>query len=1070
MSLIESLTLTVGPALAKSVLRLWLLNHGVVSDLSASLIDLLKEKCSDAIAQHRGERQFEAIGEKVAESLLPLFQNEVANITENGRKAVAMMVAETLNRAAIQPTLLLDRHLDPIALSDYLLDANETATRDFSEVESELYRRTIFEVSQAIVDIASQLPHFTERTIAEILKRENQLLGIALEILQEVRRIREGSEKLNSGTDESRFETEYRRAVVRRLDELELFGVDASSASRRHRLSVAYITLSVLRKATKRTAEKELFEPSLDKKAQALRKRDASRKTQSKDIMPVDIALARSNRLLIRGLAGSGKTTLLQWIAVRAASQTFEGELTPLNNAVPFFIRLRQCVDQTFPPPEEFPKLIAPVIAAMMPPNWVHQQLKTGRAIVLIDGVDEVPESLRHTVREGLMQLVEAFPETKFIITSRPSAVEEGWLNREHFHDAELQPMQMPDILEFIDHWHDAVRDELQEETEKVALVPLAENLRKVIRRNNRISDLATSPLLCAMICALHRDRRKQIPSDRVDLYEACVRMLIERRDLERGIGLTDYLTLSYRQKTALLRDLAYWFLNNGWSSVTVDRAESRIKLKLESIPGIPRETASSEVLRLFLDRSGLLRKPVPEQVDFTHRTFQEFLAAQAALSEGDIGALVNNAHDDQWRETVILAAGLAITKTREDIIRGIIRRGDRDKKRKHQLYLVAMACIDASVELSNDLKALAQARLSKIVPPRDRKAAETLITAGDLAVPYLTDFVNAEPEITSLCIQTLSTIGGPAALDAIEEYVLKMKEPPIEDLVRAWSSFEGREYAQRVLAVTLANTLELKLGSESLLSGFEYLQHLTSLQIVDNFRLRNLHPLMPLTNLATLKLQHCEYFYDLNGLDQLSKITELDLQGTNVSSIPQVCALRLLTKLNLGGCKLDNIEAIVGLSNLSVLRLNGCNQISDFRPLAKLPRLLALDLGGCSELTDLQFIEEIKTLEVLSLNGCRKLVDLTRLKGLSRLKRLVLRGCHSLNDIGPLTVLKDIEVLDLSFADGIDDLSPLKKLPKLKTLYLFSNLETFQRRIPIELQALVYRNKPFRRHPLSFE
>ena len=111
MSLIESLTLIVGPALAKSVLRLWLRDHHISSDLGSSLIDLVKLKCSDAIAQHRGERQFEVIGEKIAESLLPVFEIEGAKLNENGRKAVALMTAKTLNSAGITATLLLEKIL-----------------------------------------------------------------------------------------------------------------------------------------------------------------------------------------------------------------------------------------------------------------------------------------------------------------------------------------------------------------------------------------------------------------------------------------------------------------------------------------------------------------------------------------------------------------------------------------------------------------------------------------------------------------------------------------------------------------------------------------------------------------------------------------------------------------------------------------------------------------------------------------------------------------------------------------------------------------------------------------------
>jgi hypothetical protein len=102
MSLFESLTLIVGPALAKAVLRLWLRDHGIVSETGASLIDLLKLKGADAIAHHRGQRQFEEIGEKVAESLLPVFEAEGAELKENSRNAVALMVAETIESSRYQ--------------------------------------------------------------------------------------------------------------------------------------------------------------------------------------------------------------------------------------------------------------------------------------------------------------------------------------------------------------------------------------------------------------------------------------------------------------------------------------------------------------------------------------------------------------------------------------------------------------------------------------------------------------------------------------------------------------------------------------------------------------------------------------------------------------------------------------------------------------------------------------------------------------------------------------------------------------------------------------------------------
>jgi predicted NACHT family NTPase len=264
-----------------------------------------------------------------------------------------------------------------------------------------------------------------------------------------------------------------------------------------------------------------------------------------------------------------------------------------------------------------------------MPARWVHDQLDSGRAVVLVDGVDEVPQLQQLAVRQWLKELVETYTKARFIVSSRPHAIEEGWMEREGFDDAELQPMDLPDIYAFIDHWHAAVREELREEEEKANLESLAENLKQVVKRIRPIRNLATSPLLCAMFCALHRDRRQQLPSDRIELYEASCQMLLERRDIERHVELRDYPHLNYRQKRVLLQDFAYWLLTNGWSGVTLSRADERLAVRLINMEGLSKEVTGSGIRRLFVERSDILREPVPGHIDFTHRTFQEFLSSQ---------------------------------------------------------------------------------------------------------------------------------------------------------------------------------------------------------------------------------------------------------------------------------------------------------------------------------------------------------------------------------------------------------------------------------------------------------
>ena len=90
MALVEVLTLQVGPAIDKEILKVWLKDRKFASDITSSLMDLLKSKAADVIAQRRASRQLEEIGERVAESLLPVFEMERTHLDESSCTAVAL--------------------------------------------------------------------------------------------------------------------------------------------------------------------------------------------------------------------------------------------------------------------------------------------------------------------------------------------------------------------------------------------------------------------------------------------------------------------------------------------------------------------------------------------------------------------------------------------------------------------------------------------------------------------------------------------------------------------------------------------------------------------------------------------------------------------------------------------------------------------------------------------------------------------------------------------------------------------------------------------------------------------
>ena len=549
-----------------------------------------------------------------------------------------------------------------------------------------------------------------------------------------------------------------------------------SPISKRYALSVAYITLS----------------------ASGLQNENADEAAYVR----VNEALADERRMLVRGDAGSGKTTLLQWLAVTSARKSFDGALEDWNDSVPFFIQLRRYAGKALPGPEDFAAAVAPAEAGRMPEGWAHRQLDSGRALVLIDGVDELSDDDRRRAREWLFDLAATFDAARFVVTSRPSTPED-WLAAAEFPHCSLQPMNLIDVESFVDHWHDAIRSALPDSTDGAQLDQMSARLMETLRARPPVRGLATNPLLCAMICALHRERSEQLPEDRMELYRVALELLLERRDVERQV-LLGGIRLTLKEKQILLRDLAYWLVLNNYVDAEEGVAVERIARKLPSMPRI-REYDANVVFHYLLERSGILRMPTAGRVDFVHRTFQEYLAAEEAVEQANIGLLIENAHNDQWREVVILAAGHATLWQREELLTGLLRRGDSEPDQRHRLHLLACSCLETSPELSPKLTANLQGALSSLVPPRNLTEAQAVASAGQLAVPLLDGFQNERARVAAACVRALALIGSDEALDVLTNYANDPRLTVWDELERAWSSllFDPVVFSRRVLAMS---------------------------------------------------------------------------------------------------------------------------------------------------------------------------------------------------------------------------------------------------------------------------
>lgn len=996
---VDEFAFDLGQAIATAVARAWLPKPGAQQEGLAGVLEVNFASSRD---RRRIGRTLERIGDEVAESLRPL----LASLGPELGSAVVPVI-EALSGAPAHRGIAKGRDLDPFALERKL---TEELIQVLGQPKvSSVHARLLAESTDYIVALTSSLPETIASTGPSRSRVERELLDLTHSVIERL-----PQRDLGAPFAEADFETRYRREIVRKLDRLVLFGLTVAEDSRRYPLSVAYISL----KATEDVS-------SIVKGDAELASTPSSEKAGSSveanlDDARVETAVVQNQRLLLRGEAGSGKTTLLQYLAVQCGSGRFAEPLDALESAVPFLLQLRRFGDSGLPQPEDFLKHLMPEFHNVIPLGWITEQMESGRALLLVDGVDEVPSEERDAARSWLADLCSRFPKARCVVTSRPPAVDAGWLAPEGFVAAELEPMGVADIESFIRHWHDAAREEAGEEADRLELDRLQSKLIAAVKSSRPIRGLATSPLLCAMLCALNRDRRSQLPDDRQELYRIALETLLDRRDVERE--LPSFRGLGFRPKVLLLAHLAYWLMDHGRTDVSRSQAQVLVGDRAGEMAGIDGNQAA--VFDFLLERSGLLREPIAGRIDFIHRTFQEYLAAFEVVDRDATEHLVGVAHLDQWREVVILAAGQARRGQREALIEGLLDRGDAEQAQRSRLHLLAVACLENSPELSSELVERLQSTLRRLVPPTTMTQAKALASAGELAVPLLAEFHGSDTLSTTVaaCVRSLSVIGGEQSQLALARFGLDRRITVHRELIRGWGNFDSVEYARTVLADSpFPRGLRVHVTSD--LTGIQYLKHLRELEVAGG-RYRGLHGEVVLERL------------DLGVIASRRNMRRLEIAWLELPTLAPLGALRELRSLAISGCTgFNSIDALASLHKLSDLRLRGLSDVSNLEPLSELASLRNLELSGVDNVGDLS-PAAMPNIEKLTVGLPPSVRELDWLGTARNLTELRIQAGVALEDVSALASLTQLETAWMD-APNLRSVEALGEIEALKSVHV---------------------------------
>ncbi|CAM5533711.1 ATP-binding protein [Streptomyces avidinii] len=226
------------------------------------------------------------------------------------------------------------------------------------------------------------------------------------------------------------------------------------------------------------------------------------------------------------------------------------------------------------------------------------------------------------------------------------------------------------------------------------------------------------------------------------------------------------------------------------------DRAASLLADALPAVPAAGRALGDAPaVLTYFLERSGLLRAPTEDTVEFVHRTFQDFLGARAALDEGGLGELTRHADDDQWEDVIRMAVAQGRPLERAAVIGSLLLR-DSDRA-----VLLAFASLEYAAELEPELREDVRRAARRLIPPKDVEAARALGRIGPLILDLLPRGENARGKDALLSVIAAEATGSEEAVGYLAGYCRHPDGQVQEALVRGWRRFGSRRYAAEVLA-----------------------------------------------------------------------------------------------------------------------------------------------------------------------------------------------------------------------------------------------------------------------------
>jgi formylglycine-generating enzyme required for sulfatase activity len=412
---------------------------------------------------------------------------------------------------------------------------------------------------------------------------------------------------------------------------------------------------------------------------------------------PVLGAVIEAPRLVILGDPGSGKTTFVNFLTLCLAGERLYPDLGflkrlhlrpaigrrkvvewPHGTLLPVRVVLREFA-------QDLPKDAKRGTAAML---WDYIKselaahglskyaqhlecaLRKGNCLVMLDGLDEVPETAHRTlVRDAVQDFADTYGKSRFLVTCRVLSYNNKDWKLANFPSVKLSSLTPTQIESFIMAWYDALA--------RLGYVTARQARSKTRQLQNaaaEILDLAQNPMLLTVMAVVHAFQG-ELPRERARLFEECATLLLWR--WQKGKYSESIIEALETREERLYKGLcevayrAHQLQGNG-KAESADIPQSEVLDVLQ--PYLDDDWGRAQQFCEYVEeRAGLLvgkghGKDGKRQFAFPHRSFQEFLAGSFLASswgfERRATELVQEG--DRWREVMLLAVGHMVFNQRD--------------------------------------------------------------------------------------------------------------------------------------------------------------------------------------------------------------------------------------------------------------------------------------------------------------------------------------------------------------------------------------------------------------------